>query len=183
MDLTHHFLIAMPSIDDPFFSESVVYIWEHNADGATGIIINKPTPISMDIVFQVEENNMSKRFSEQFVMLGGPMQTDRGLVVHTPIGDWQSSLAVNDEIAITVSRDIVEYMIDEKNELKNFLLAIGYASWTSGQLEQELAENAWLTVHADQHILFELPSEKRYQAALAKLGIRPETLVSKAAYA
>lgn len=183
MNLSNHFLIAMPSLDDPFFSESVVYLCEHSDDGAMGVIINKPTPIGLDIVFFSDAKAVPERFRDRFVMMGGPMQTDRGFVLHTPVGDWQSSLIVDDATAITTSRDILEHLDDDDQTIKEVLLSIGYASWQGGQLEKELSENAWLTVAADHHILFDLPPEVRYQAALSKLGIRPETLMNKGGYA
>lgn len=179
MNLSHHFLIAMPHLDDPFFGDSVVYICEHNDEGAMGVIINKPTPIGMDIIFFADAKKVPERFRDRFVMMGGPMQTDRGFVVHTPIGDWQSSLIINDDTAITTSRDILEHLGDEHDAVQEVLLSIGYSSWSNGQLEKELSENAWLTVPADHHILFHLPPEARHHAALAKLGIRPELLMAK----
>lgn len=183
MNLSNYFLVAMPSIEDPFFSESVIYVCEHNHGGAMGVIINKPTPISMDIVFQADDKTTPSRFQDCFVMVGGPVNTDRGFVIHTPIGNWQSSLVVNDEVALTASRDILEDISKEDSAIKDLLLTIGYASWSAGQLEQELAENSWLTVEADHDILFKQPAKYRYHAALAKLGVRPETLMGVAAHA
>lgn len=183
INLSNHFLIAMPSLDDPFFSESVVYLCEHNEDGAMGVIINKPTPISMDIIFFADGRTMPERFQNQYVMMGGPVQIDRGFVVHTPIGNWQSSLTIDDHTALTTSRDILEQLSQDDSIIQNVLLSIGYSSWSAGQLEKELSENTWLTVPADHDILFKTAPEDCYHAALAKLGIRPETLMSKAAYA
>ena len=115
-------------------------------------------------------------------MMGGPVQVDRGIVVHTPLGSWQNSLAVNDEVALTTSRDIIEQLSLE-NKVEQAVVAIGYASWSAGQLEKELAENSWLTVPADQHILFHVPYEQRYQAALAKLGVEEVYLMKGAGHA
>lgn len=148
-----------------------------------GIIINKPTPIGMDIVFFADAKMVPNRFRDQFIMMGGPVQTDRGFVIHSPIGNWQSSLIVNDDIAITTSRDILEQLDDNNQAVQDILLSIGYCAWRGGQLEQEISQNTWLTVPADQHILFHLPAEQRYHAALAKLGIRPEMLSSKGGHA
>lgn len=183
MNLSNHFLIAMPTLEDPFFSESVVLICEHNDNGAMGVIINKPTPIGMDIVFYADGQAVPERFKERFVMMGGPVQTDRGFVIHTPLGNWQSSLTIDAHTAITTSRDILDQMGNDNNLVEDVMLTIGYASWSSGQLEQELAQNAWLTTPADHTILFKLPPETRFQAALKKLGIRPEMLMSKGGYA
>lgn len=182
MNLTDHFLIAMPNIGDPFFAESVVYLCQHDDDGAFGIIINKPTPISLDLIFAPTKTESFGQLRQEAVMLGGPVQLDRGFVVHSPIGSWQSTLSVNDHIGMTTSRDILE-KLDEPQAVEQAIITIGYSSWSAGQLEKELAENSWLTVAADSNILFNTPSEKRYQAALAKLGITPTQLMNGAGHA
>lgn len=182
MNLANHFLIAMPDMDDPFFAESVVYVCEHNEDGALGVIINKPSPITMDLIFAAADKNIPQRMQHESVMMGGPVQVDRGYVVHTPIGNWQSSLAVSDDIALTASRDVLENIV-EPGAVEKALVSIGYSSWYKGQLERELADNVWLTVPADEHILFDLPYEHRYAAAFAKLGVDPKMLVTGAGHA
>lgn len=115
-------------------------------------------------------------------MMGGPVQVERGYVVHTPIGNWQSSIGVSDGIALTSSRDVLEN-ISREGAVDKALISIGYSSWSKGQLERELADNAWLTVPADEHILFDIPYEHRYAAAFAKLGIDPLALFSGAGHA
>lgn len=105
MNLTDHFLIAMPDMDDPFFENSVIYVCEHNEEGALGIIINKPSPITMDMIFAATDRNIPLRMQHEHVMMGGPVQIDRGYVVHTPVGNWQNSMIVSDDIALTSSRD------------------------------------------------------------------------------
>ena len=182
MNLADHFLIAMPSLDDPFFGGSVVYVCQHSEEGAMGVVINKPSPVLMDLIFEAAASPTPERFKGLWVMMGGPVQVDRGFVVHTPLGSWQNSLAVNDEVALTTSRDIIEQLSLE-NKVEQAVVAIGYASWSAGQLEKELAENSWLTVPADQHILFHLPYEQRYQAALAKLGVEEVYLMKGAGHA
>ena len=182
MNLADHFLIAMPSMDDPFFEGSVVYLCEHNDEGALGVIINKPSPVTMDLVFSASESEMPERFQNEWVMMGGPVQIDRGFVVHTPVGSWQSSLLVNDDVAMTTSRDIIENL-RKPGAVDKAVVSIGYSSWSKGQLERELAGNSWLTVPADTHILFDLPYAERYQAALAKLGIEQAGLMSGAGHA
>lgn len=182
MNLTDHFLIASPSMEDMFFGGSVVYLCEHNEDGALGIIINKSSPVVMDLVFEAAGQETPERFKGEWVMMGGPVQIDRGFVVHTPIGSWQSSLAVNDKIAMTTSRDIIE-KLSRTDAVEKAVVTIGYSSWDKGQLEQELAGNSWLTVAADERILFDLPYEERYEAALAKLGVSPQTLMGVAGHA
>lgn len=182
MNLANHFLVAMPAMDDPFFEGSVVYLCEHGEDGALGIVINKPSPVTMDLIFAGSGRNVSTRFQDDCVMMGGPVQVDRGYVVHTPLGGWQSTLAVTDEIALTASRDIIENLYDPE-KVGKAVVSIGYSSWGGGQLEKELAENVWLTVPADTHILFDLPYEERYQAAFAKLGISPAQIPQGAGHA
>lgn len=182
MNLTNHFLVAMPNMDDPMFAGSVVFLCEHGANGAMGMIVNKSSPIGMEVVFQAAGQEMPPRFQGQHVLVGGPVQTDRGYVLHTPVGNWQSTLAVDDDTAVTTSGDILDGLADE-DEVAKMLLTIGYASWSPGQLEQELAQNAWLTVPADHSILFDLPLAERYTAALDKLGVKPEFLMGAAGHA
>ena len=162
MNLSNHFLVAMPDMEDAFFAQSVVYICKHDNDGAIGIAINKPSPITMDLIFSATGKNIPFRMQHDSVMMGGPVQVERGYVVHTPIGSWQSS---------------IEGAVDK------ILISIGYSSWGKGQLERELADNAWLTVPADEHILFDIPYEQRYAAAFAKLGIDPIALISGVGHA
>ncbi|MDO5357678.1 MAG: YqgE/AlgH family protein [Conchiformibius sp.] len=183
MNLTNHFLIAMPDLGDGLFSGSVVYVCEHNDDGAMGVIINKPSPIPMDVVFAGNGKSVPERFLNEFVLMGGPVQPERGFVVHTPVGAWMSSLAVGGgDNAVTTSRDIIDNLADTE-KVEKVLLTIGYASWSKGQLEKELADNAWLTVAADNHILFDVPAEQRYQAAFAKLGVERVSLMNGVGHA
>ncbi|CRZ20294.1 YqgE/AlgH family protein [Kingella kingae] len=176
MNLAEHFLIATPSLRDPMFEHSVVLIGEHQESGAMGIVINKPSPVHMEVVFAAIGQNTPARFAGQYVMMGGPVQTERGFVLHTPVGNWESSLHINDELALTTSRDIIDGLAKD-DEIDHALLTIGYSSWKKGQLEHEVAQNDWLVVPADQNILFHTPPEERYQAALHKLGIRLENLM------
>ncbi len=182
MNLTNHFLIALPAMDDPFFANSVIYVCEHTEEGALGVIINKPSPITMDMIFAVTDRNIPLRMQHERVMMGGPVQVDRGYVVHTPIGNWQSSLTVTDQIALTSSRDVIENLSDP-GAVDKALVSIGYSSWYKGQLERELADNVWLTVPADEHILFDVPYEQRYEAVFEKLGFTPADLVAGAGHA
>lgn len=182
MNLTNHFLIAMPNLEDIFFAGSVVYVCEHNDDGAMGLVINKPSPLVMDQLFDAAKQPTPERFVNSQVLMGGPVQIDRGFLIHTPVGNWQSSLIVTDHIALTTSRDIVSAMHDEAN-VNRTLATIGYASWTKDQLETEISNNDWLVVEANENILFDCPVEGRYLAALDLLGIRPESLMLKAGHA
>lgn len=180
--LANHFLIAMPDMQDQFFRESVVYICEHNADGAMGIIVNKPSPIMMDLLFDAAKTPTPERFHGQWVLMGGPVQVDRGFLVHTPTGSWESSLLVTDDIAMTTSRDII-IGLTQDNEVNKALATIGYSSWSAGQLEQELAANSWISVPADMKVLFDIPYKQRYQAALKLLNINVANLSGLAGHA
>lgn len=177
MNLNNHFLIASPDMKDPLFSGSLVYVYTHNDEGALGIIINRPSPIMMEIIFGEKSKQAHHPMQGQWVMMGGPVSLDRGFVIHTPLGNWQSSTHVDDHIAVTISRDIIEAMGEDEPIVNHALLAIGCSAWTKGQLEREIANNDWLIVEADQRILFELPVSERYDAALHKLGIRPAFLM------
>ncbi len=180
--LTNHFLIATPALEDPFFAGSVVYICRHDDDGAMGVIINKASPIPMEAVFSAAEKDVPDRFQNQPILMGGPVQIDRGFVVHTPCGAWQSSFPVGGDTALTTSRDIIERLA-QNDAVEKAILTIGCSSWSAGQLEQELAQNSWLTVPADDAILFDIPLRKRHRAALSKLGIQPAALMQGAGHA
>ena len=175
-----HFLVALPKNGSSFFSGSVVYLCGHTPNGAMGLVINKPSPIRMRQLLESEEKPVPKRFDDVWVSLGGPVQTDRGFFIHTPIGKWNSSIIVNDDIAVTSSRDIVAGLLaDEQQEIKT-MAAIGYCSWEKGQLEKEIAEDYWLIAPTDHNILFDLPFFKRYDAALRSLGVSAAVRLSGA---
>lgn len=183
-NLTDYFLIAMPEMDNQFFAGSVVYICEHNDDGAMGVCINKPSPLTMNQFFEAINERTPLQYDETAVLLGGPMQVDRGFLIHTPVGSWESSLLVTDDIAFTTSRDIIENLAKNRdNDLNKTLATIGYSGWKKDQLEQELADNAWLVVPANQHIMFDVPVDERYQAALALLGVNAGQLVQGVGHA
>jgi len=171
VNLTHQFLIAMPAMADPNFSKTLTYVCEHNEQGALGIIINRPTDMTLTDLFErVGLELHIPELSRQPVYYGGPVQPERGFVLHRPLGDWQATLAVNEEMGLTSSRDILQSM-SEQGVPGEVLITLGYAGWTAGQLEWELAQNAWLTVAADPHIIFEMPPEERLAAAMHMLGV------------
>lgn len=180
--LSNHFLIATPQVNDPCFSSSIVYIFEHNEEGAMGVIINKPSPLKMEYLFKAIDKNTPKQFEESWLLLGGPMQIDRGFLIHTPVGNWQSSLLINDKIAVTTSKDIIESLF-EQNILMKSLATIGYSAWTDGQLEAEFDKNSWIAIPANQHIMFDLPYHRRYQAALDSLGIKAHNIMADVGHA
>lgn len=187
LDLTDHFLIAMPSMLDPIFGGTVIYICEHNARGAMGMVINKPTDMTVAGLFdridlKLENIPDSHPMGKYPVMFGGPVQDDRGFVLHAPSGKFTSTLKVTDEIAFTTSRDILEALA-AGDAPEHLMVSIGYSGWSAGQLEQEILANGWLTVAADKHILFDLPLEERFVAAMGLLGVDPLMLASVAGHA
>ncbi len=165
----------MPATADPDFSRSLIYVCEHTVDGAIGIIINRPMDIRLAELFArvsipLNEGSPTERYANLPVHSGGPVQTDRGFVLHRASHPWQSSLRVTDDISLTSSRDILQAMGDT-GEPRDVLVTLGYAGWTAGQLEWELAQNTWLTVEASSHILFNVPSETRLASAMQSLGV------------
>ena len=170
--LRNHFLIAMPGMEDSIFAHSITYLCEHNEHGAKGIVVNRPLEQSFDDIFEHQEIPGFVHHHDQPVLAGGPVQTDRGFVLHRreKRWHWQSTLHVTAQISLTTSRDILE-SIAHDNGPQEALIALGYAGWGPGQLEEELAANAWLSLPAEPSILFEVPLEQRAQAAAARLGI------------
>ena len=183
LDFRHHFLVAMPAMTDSLFARALVYICEHNDQGALGIIVNRPTNLTLGELFaQIQAPILESEIKKLPVHYGGPVQTDRGFVLHDPIGDWQSTLPVNDKVGLTTSKDILQAVGLDKGP-HNLLVTLGYAGWTQGQLEQELAQNTWLSVPASEHILFDLPAEERLPAAMALLGVDYASLSEDAGHA
>lgn len=170
--LQNHFLIAMPDLHDSFFERSVTYICEHNEDGAMGLIVNQPVEMSLSKLLEQIEIKVpgDSALQRAPVYAGGPVGTDRGFVLHNPQEGWRSSLQLSDDIMVTTSKDILQ-SFGSTSAPDKFLLTLGYAGWDAGQLEEELANNSWLTIPADASILFETPSNERWQKATEKLGI------------
>lgn len=171
INLTNHFLIAMPNMADPYFANSLTYICEHNENGALGIMINRPIDLTLQSLF--EQVGLTLNRDDLFnlpVYFGGPVQMDRGFVLHQPGGSWQSSLLINDDLAFTTSKDILTAMMEGSGPEK-ILVTLGYAGWEAGQLETEIAANGWLSVEADPAIIFDLPPEERLAAAMERLGV------------
>jgi putative transcriptional regulator len=183
LNLSNHFLIAMPSMLDPVFGGTVVYLCEHNERGALGMVINKPTSIMMHELFDRLDLKLEiAPLSENPVMFGGPVQDDRGFVLHSPSGSFSSMLKVTEDIAFTTSRDILEAVASGQGP-DRLLVSIGYAGWSAGQLEQEITQNGWLTVAADPSVIFDLPITERYSAALGLLGVNPAMLTAGVGHA
>ncbi len=183
LDLTHHFLIAMPGMEDPHFAGTLTYVCEHNTDGALGIVVNRPTDMTMGALFrQINIDLDQTTLAERPVLFGGPVQTDRGFVLHRPTGAWQSTLTVKEGVSLTTSRDILEACAAGQGPVE-MIVSLGYAGWTAGQLEDEMAQNAWLSVQADPKILFDAPINERVDRALALLGVEPGSLSESAGHA
>jgi len=171
--LADHFLIAMPALQDPNFFHGVTYICEHNENGAMGIVINRPLDMGLGEIFsETGTHSDIDEINRRPVYLGGPVQNERGFIIHQPPGNWDNLLAVNDSIGVTSSRDLLQAIAKGEGPTR-ILVALGYAGWGPGQLEQEMADNAWLSVPARgaEHIIFELPDNERWQAAAALEGV------------
>jgi putative transcriptional regulator len=181
--LTNHLLIAMPSLSDPNFSQTVALICEHTDKGALGIVLNKPLPMKLsDVLSQMKLEPTTETIAAQPVLRGGPVHTDRGFVLHRPGGKWDHTHKVSDTIQVTTSRDVLAAMARGEGPSDAFI-ALGYANWDSGQLEREMRENAWLTVPVDAKVVFDLPFEDRWAGAWRLLGIEPDRLSPVAGHA
>lgn len=169
--LEQQFLIAMPGLEDPNFSRGVTLLCQHNDDGALGITVNRPSEYTLsELLSQVGLRCEQEALAKQRVFDGGPVHRERGFVLHSPDRSYQSSLPVGPGILITTSRDVLEAIAAGRGP-ERFLVALGYAGWGAGQLEEEMRDNAWLNVMADADLLFELPVEQRWAGAVARLGI------------
>jgi putative transcriptional regulator len=183
--LTNQFLIAMPAMDDPNFAQTVTLVCEHSERGALGIVINRALPMTLGDVFeQLGLDASHSKVNGQFVLRGGPVQTERGFVLHSPGGGgpWESSLPFSERMHLTTSRDILDALAAGEGP-DSAVIALGYAGWDAGQLEDEMARNAWLTVDADERVLFATPVEQRWYAAARLLGIDLNALSSDAGHA
>ena len=169
-NLTNHFLIAMPGLQDPNFYHTVTYICEHNEHGAMGIVINRPMTIKLGEILEQMDIPANPAAVDRPVYVGGPVQVDRGFVLHPSERLWDSTLRITPQISVTTSRDILEAMATDQGPDMS-LVALGYAGWGSHQLEDEMAANAWLSGPADLGIIFERPAEERWEAAAQLLGV------------
>ena len=171
VNLSNHFLIAMPALMDPNFYHTVTYLCEHNEEGAMGIIINRPAGLKLgEVLEQIDITSVEERLVDQPVYAGGPVQPDRGFVIHPPGSTWDSTLQVNDQVSVTTSKDILQAIAEGKGP-QHMLVALGYAGWGAGQLEQEMADNTWLSGPADTDIIFHCNADKRWSAAAKLLGV------------
>jgi len=191
IDLTHHFLIAMPGMPDAAFARSVVYLCEHSARGALGLVINKPSDINLGHLFDKVELPLGRDdLARTPVFQGGPVQTERGFVLHEAVfaADaapnepvYASTMTIPGGLEMTTSKDVLEALSTGAGPRK-VLVSLGYSAWGEGQLESEIAENSWLTVGADVSVIFDTPVEQRYDKALSLLGLESWMLSSEAGH-
>ncbi|PZQ16580.1 MAG: YqgE/AlgH family protein [Rhodanobacter denitrificans] len=178
--LANQLLIAMPGLRDANFARSVTFVCQHGEDGAMGLQINRLSEYRLgDLLDQMSMRSELTDVNDAPVLIGGPVQPERGFVLHSPHGDWESSFRISERISVTTSRDILA-AIAEGNGPRQSLVTLGYSGWGAGQIEQELRENAWLTAPVSEQILFETPLDRRWQAAAAILGV--SDLVQLAGY-
>lgn len=192
INLTNHFLIAMPGLSDAIFSKSVIYVCEHSSRGALGLVINKPTDITLkDLFGKVDLPLLRADLTGRPVFQGGPVQTERGFVLHEPVFSaedkpeqpvYASTMTIPGGLEMTTSKDVLEAMATGSGPRK-VLVSLGYSAWGEGQLESELGENSWLTVDADQAVIFDTPIEERYEKALALLGLQSWMISAQAGHA
>ena len=186
--LTNHFIIAMPMLSDPNFEQSVSYICEHNNEGAMGVVINRPLDLTFaDLCEQLEIEITDMDTLAYPIFDGGPVEINRGFILHTPLGEWESTLAVTKDIGLTISQDIIEAIANgyssDNNPPKHFIITLGYAGWSEDQIEDEIAANAWLNVLATNEILFHTETDKCWTAAASLLGIDLQQLSSDIGHA
>mgnify|MGYP001184134435 CR=1 FL=1 len=186
--LRNQFLVAMPGMEDGHFSHSVSLICEHNDEGAMGIVINRPTELLLGEMLEHIGIDAGPLLSEPFkpgsrhIFWGGPVQPERGFVIHRPGKEWESTLKIGDHFCITTSKDILE-AIGQNNGPEHYLITLGYAGWTAGQLEQEILENTWLNAPSDSAIIFDAPATERWHLAANSLGIDVSMLSSESGHA
>lgn len=178
--LRHHFLVASPWLADPRFHGGVIYLCEHSDDGALGLMINQPLEITLGEI--LEQLDMEGSELDLPVFNGGPVEQERGFVLHPPGTGWQNTASVTEDVFLTTSRDILSG-IGRGIGPEEFLVVLGYSGWGEGQLEEELGSNAWLTCPANTDILFRTPAEERYQAVLKLLGIDLNQLTESVGHA
>lgn len=179
----NHFLISMPTLNDPNFSRSVIYVCEHHVQGTVGIIVNRPMPFSLGLVFdQLKIDPINVTQNNLPLLFGGPVQPERGFVIHRPFGEWKSSLALREGVTVTTSNDIIRG-IAEGNGPPDMLVALGYAAWTENQLEQEVMGNSWLVCPYKAEILYDVPFEKRWEYAGLTIGVKMNQLTTDIGHA
>lgn len=182
-NLTNHFLIAMPAMADPNFGGSVVFIAEHSPKGALGLVINRPMELDLRTLFERIDLKLEiAPLAAEPVFFGGPVQTDRGFVLHTPVGEWGSTVSIGDDVGLTSSKDVLEAVAKGRGP-ERLLVTLGYAGWGPGQLDAEIQANGWLHAPSDEAILFDPDLSTKWERAIAKLGVSPAMLSGEAGHA
>lgn len=181
--LANHLLIAMPSLIDPNFKKSVIYVCEHHVQGTVGLIINRPMQYPLGIVFdQLQIQPVRTEQSHIPLLFGGPIQPERGFVIHRPFGEWRSSLVLRDDVTVTTSNDIIRAIAADHGP-KDVLVTLGYVGWGGNQLEQEVADNVWLVCPCTSELLYEVPFEERWEYAGLTIGVKMNQLSSSVGHA
>lgn len=183
--LENHFLIAMPHLRDPNFNGSVTYLWKHDSDGALGLVVNRPSklviPDLMDELGITIKDGFLARLQDSSILTGGPVERNKGFILHEAGTEWDYTLAVNDDISLSMSRDILQEIADGGGPSR-YLVALGCAGWDAGQLEQEISDNVWLTVPVDTDLLFSTDYDNKASAVAALLGVSMSQLASLAGH-
>jgi len=183
--LENQFLVAMPQLEGSYFADTVTYLWKHNEDGAIGIVINKPLQLrevdifdELKIDYKVEQQQMTIK---RQVLSGGPVERDKGFIIHDSLDEWESSINVTPEIKICTSKSILQDIARGKGP-KNYLIALGCAGWEAGQLEQEIIKNSWLTVPANPKLIFSQSHSSKLTEAAGILGVNIRQLPQEAGH-
>lgn len=183
MELTHQFLLSMPTLQDPNFHRTLTFVCEHSEHGAMGLVVNRPMTLTVGEVLQhLGIDPTASEVARIPVHYGGPVESERGFILHDRSGEWEGTMVLSESVALTTSRDILEAMARGEGPQQS-LVTLGYSGWAAGQLEDEIAQNAWLTCPASTEILFHLPPEERLAAAAAQLGIDLDLMSSDAGHA
>jgi len=183
MELRNQFLLAMPALEDPNFQRTLTYICEHSEHGAMGLVVNRPLTLTVgEILRHLDIEPQVTAIARQPVHFGGPVEPERGFILHSPVGHWEGTLTLSETLGVTTSRDILEAMARGEGP-EQALVTLGYSGWGAGQLEDELLHNAWLTCPGSADILFDIPAEERLATAAARLGIDLDLLSSDAGHA
>lgn len=183
--LEHHFLIAMPQLQDPHFQGSVTYLWKHDKNGALGVVINRPSKLAITGLMEemkiAVSDQMAEKLSDKKVMAGGPVEKNKGFILHDAGTEWDYTLPINDEISLSMSRDILQDIANGAGPSR-YIAALGCAGWEAGQLEQEISDNVWLTVPANPELLFSEDHGSMAEAAAAILGVSMSQLSTQAGH-
>lgn len=181
--LANHLIVAMPSLTDPNFERTVIYICEHHVQGTVGLIINRPMQYPLSMVFeQMNIEPTSDKQNERPLLFGGPVQPERGFVIHRPTGGWRSSLSLRDDVTVTTSNDIIRAIAEDTGP-KDALVTLGYAGWTENQLEQEVMSNVWLVCPYKAELMYDVPFDKRWEYAGLSIGVKMSQLSSDVGHA